>query len=114
MSLEVSIRTVGEIHVAAARGRIVLGEGTDHLHRELRGLIDAGWRKILINLAEVQQIDSTGISTIVRNCTALSRAGGTLKLVCPPGRVRDSLNLIRIADAIPTFDDEASALASFG
>ncbi len=113
MSLEVTIRAVGEIRVAAARGRLVLGAGAENLHCQLRALIDGGCAKILINLIEVQQIDSTGISTLVRNYVALTRAGGALKLACPFGRVRELLDLTRISGVIPTFDDEASALASF-
>jgi len=96
-----------------ARGRILIGDTTDQLQRELQFLIKGGWRKILVNLSEVAQIDSSGISTLVRNCTALTRAGGSMKLVCPPGRVRNALKLTRLLDAIPTFDEEAKALTSF-
>ncbi len=113
MSLEVSVRESGDVRILEARGRATIGEGSDRLHRELRFLIDNGWRKILVNLAEVQQIDSSGISALVRNCSGLVRAGGSLKLVCPPGRVRDALEVTRLLAVIPAFNDEGSALASF-
>ncbi len=113
MELEVSVREVGDVRVVDGRGRLTIGEASDRLHRELQRLAEAGWRKILINLTEVQKIDSTGISTLVRNCIGLSRGGGSIKLVCPAGRVREALRITRLDESIPTFDDEAAALASF-
>lgn len=113
MSLDVSIRDIGNVRILDVRGRATLGEGSDRLHRELRSLIASGWRKVLVNLAEVQQIDSSGISALVRNCTNLVRSGGSLKLVCPPGRVRDALEVTRLLSVIPAFNDEPAALASF-
>jgi len=67
----------------------------------------------LLNLANVTQLDSSGISAIIGAHVSLSRQGGSLKLLCPRGRVRAVLRVIRLPDIIPTFDDEAQALASF-
>ena len=69
--------------------------------------------KLLLNLANVTQLDSSGISAIIGAHVSLSRQGGSLKLVCPRGRVRAVLRVIRLPDIIPTFEDEAQALASF-
>ncbi len=113
VELEVSVREVGDVRIVDARGRLTIGEASDRLHRELQRLMESGYRKILVNLTDVQKIDSTGISTLVRNCLTLSRTGGTLKLVCPAGRVRDALSVTRLVESIPTFKDETSALASF-
>ncbi len=113
MELEVSIREAGDVRIVDARGRLTIGEASDRLHRELQRLAEGGWRKILVNLTEVQKIDSTGISTLVRNCISVSRAGGSLRLACPAGRVREALRVTRLVESIPTFDDETSALASF-
>lgn len=113
VGLSVSVREAGDIRIVDARGCATLGEGSDRLQRELQNVIRTGWRKIVVNLAEVEQIDSAGIGVLVRNCTALARANGTLKLVCPAGRVRDALKVTRLVESIPTFDAEALALASF-
>ena len=113
VELEVSVREAGEVRIVDARGRLTIGDASDRLHRELQRLAENGWHKILVNLTDVQKIDSTGISTLVRNCISLSRAGGSLRLVCPAGRVHEALNVTRLVESIPTFNDEASALASF-
>jgi len=113
MGLDLSIRQAGHVRILDLQGRLVIGPEADRLHAELRRLIENGWRQIVVNLSRVAQIDSTGISTLVRNRAGLVRAGGSLKLVCPAGRVRDALEMMRLVSAIPTFDDEPQALASF-
>src|SRR5207245_10924411 len=99
--------------VRDAIGRIPIGESSDRLPHELRYLAEHGWNKILVNLNDVQQIYSSGISSLVRNSITLSRNGGSLRLLCGKGRVRDALTVTRLVEAIPTFDNEATALASF-
>lgn len=113
MGLDISIREVGHVRILDLQGKLIIGPEADQLHAELRRLIENGLRQIVVNLSHVAQIDSTGISTLVRNSTGLVRAGGSLKLVCPAGRVRDALEMTRLVGAIPTFGDEPQALASF-
>ena len=112
MGLDISIREAGHVRIVDLQGRLIIGAEADRLQTELRRLIENGYRQIVVNLSCVEQIDSTGISTLVRNCTGLVRAGGSLKLVCPAGRVRDALEVTRLVSAIPTFNDEPQALAS--
>jgi len=66
-----------------------------------------------VNLGGVTKIDSSGISTVVRSFVELEHSGGSLKLLLPAGRVRQVLSTARLLAAIPTFEDEATALASF-
>lgn len=113
MSVDIAIREAGTVRILDAGGRITIGESSERLHQQLRDLAEQGWRKILVNLTDVVQIDSSGISTLVRNSISLSRAGGSLRLLVAPGRVRDALTVTRLIEAIPTFSDEATALASF-
>src|SRR3989441_5348633 len=112
MGLDISIREAGHVRIVDLQGRLIIGAEADRLQTELRRLIENGYRQIVVNLSCVEQIDSTGISTLVRNCTGLVRAGGSLKLVCPAGRVRAALEVTRLVSAIPTFNDEPQALAS--
>lgn len=104
---------VGDVTVLDVHGRATLGAGNDALSAELRKLAEGQAAKILVNLAGVSQMDSSGISTIVRTFVTLERGGGKLKLVSPVGHVRAVLELTRLTQSIPTFDDEATALASF-
>jgi anti-anti-sigma factor len=111
--LEIHHTAHGDVIAVDVHGRATLGENSEYLDRELQRLANDGWTKMLVNLSGVIQMDSSGISALVRQCTGLSRRGGSLRLVCPKGRVHDALSVTRLLEAIPTFDSEAQALASF-
>jgi anti-sigma B factor antagonist len=113
VSLQITLRTVGDVSIVDLRGRATIGLGNDLLNSQLRQLVDGGWRKVLVNLASVTQMDSSGISTMVRMFVTLQRTGGSLKLLSPVGRVKEVLELTRLLSSIPHFEDEAQALASF-
>ena len=111
--LQVSIRESGDVTILDLRGRATIGDGRFLLTAHLRKLVAKGVRKLLVSLADLAQLDSSGISPAVGTHVSLSRQGGSLKLVCPRGRVQDLLRDMRVADSIPTFEDETRALASF-
>jgi anti-sigma B factor antagonist len=114
VSLQIQIREVGDVTILDLQGRVTIGLSNDQLSSQLRELTDAGARKILINLAGVPQTDSSGISSLVRSFVTLQRLGGSLRLLRPVGHVREVLELTRLLESIPSFDDEDRAVASFG
>jgi len=109
----ITVRKAGDVSILDLEGRATLGEGSDRLATELVDLIRGGARKILVNLRGTRQVDSSGISAVVRAYVSLRRSGGSLKLLAPQGRVRAVLSVTRLLKVIPVFDDEAAALASF-
>ena len=111
--LQISIRESGDVTIVDLRGRATIGDGRYLLSVHLGKLVAKGVRKLLLNLADLMQLDSSGISPAIGTYVSLSRQGGSLKLVCPRGRVQDVLRVMRVADSIPTFEDETQALASF-
>ena len=113
MPLEISIRESEGVTIVDLEGRASIGPNTDRLDHELRKLAAAGVRKILVNLAGLTMVDSSGIATIAGTYVSLAREGGSLKLMRPSDRVREVLTVMRILNSIPTFEDEAAALASF-
>ena len=113
MALQISTRTSGDVTILDLHGRATIGGDCDLLGAHLETLIANGARKLLLNLAGLTQLDSTGISAITRTYVSLRDQGGTLKLLRPRGRVKTVLRVIRLLDAIPTFEDEAQALTSF-
>ena len=113
MDLQISIRESGDVTILNLHGRAAIGADSDLLSSYLQRLVGDGAHKLLLNLANVTQLDSSGISAIIGAHVSLSRQGGSLKLVCPRGRVRAVLRVIRLPDIIPTFEDETQALASF-
>ena len=113
MGLQISIRESAEVTILDLQGKVTIGVDGDLLGVHLKKLVDKGVRNLLLNLEDVTQLDSSGISAVVGTYVSVSRQGGSLKLLCPGGRVRDVLRVIRVADFIPTFEDETQALASF-
>ena len=111
--LEVSVREAGGIHFVEVHGRLTIGEPSEMLNDLVQKLIKDGARKIIVNLNDIPQIDSSGISVLVKLSIALAKNGGSLHLVCGPGRVRDALTVTRLVEAIPTFENEAQAKTGF-
>jgi len=112
MPLEISIRQSGDVTIVDLRGRATIGPNTDLLNRQFRKLT-AVVRNVLVNLAGLTMMDSSGIATIAGAYVTLKREGGSLKLLHPSDRVREVLVVMRILNSIPTFESEAEALASF-
>ena len=113
MGLRISIRESADVTILDLQGKLTIGVDSDLLSVQLKKLVAKGARKLLLNLEDVTQLDSSGISAVVGTYVSLSRQGGSLKLLCPGGRVHEVLRVIRVADFIPTFADETQALASF-
>jgi anti-sigma B factor antagonist len=114
MGLEISKRVVNGVTILDLQGRATIGANTDKLDHELRRLVTGGTLNILVNLAQVTMMDSSGIAAMVGTYVSLTREGGSLKLSRPSSRVREVLRVMRLLDSIPTFDNEMEALASFG
>lgn len=114
MSLQISIRQSGDVTVVDLRGRSTLDEGESELLRSnLERLVAAGVRRVLLNLADVTQLDSSGVSCIVRTHLSLRGQGGELKLLHPGGHVLEVFGVLHLLKLIPSFEDETEALASF-
>jgi anti-anti-sigma factor len=114
VALLISIRECGDVSVVDLFGRSTVDTGeSELLSKDLRKLLEVGKRKLLLNLMNLSQIDSSGVSIIVEVFVSLKRAGGVLKLLAPRGRVLNVLTVFRLLDIIPSFEDEKDALKSF-
>lgn len=114
VSLEISTQEASGVTILHLRGRATIGGGESELfNNHLKGLLAAGVRKLLLNLKELTQVDSSGVGVIVGTCVSLRRLGGDLKLLCPHERVLKVLAVFHLLKVIECFDDEAQALASF-
>lgn len=107
--IEINLRHEDGIHIFDVHGRLTIGESSDQLNTALQSILTEAGRRVIIDLNGVPQIDSTGISSLVRISVSLARSGGVLHLICKPGRVRDALTVTRLIEAIPTFDTFAAA-----
>jgi len=113
MALQISTRESADVTILDLRGRETIGHDSESLESRLRKLVAAGSQKLLLNLVNLTQVDSSGISVIVATHVSLKRQGGDLKLLCPRGRVLEALTVCQLLGIIGSFEDEADALASF-
>ena len=112
MALSIVRRTTGDIVILELSGRVTIGPDTDRLHDTLRGEMSAGTRKLIVNLTGLTQVDSAGLATLVRNFVSMRREGGVMRLVIPPGRVREVFDVLQLSGAMTGMPDEGSALDS--
>ena len=113
MALQISIRKSGDVTILDLAGKLTINDESDLLDAHLERLAAGGERKLLLNLAELTQVDSSGISVIVAHCTKLRRKDGNMKLLNPTNHVLEVMKALHLLKAIPSFTDESQALASF-
>ncbi len=113
MSVKLSTRQVGNVTVIDVAGRITLGEGSSALRETLRDLVAKHQNKILLNLADVTYIDSSGIGELVSGYTTVTNTGGSLKLLNLNKRVKDLLQITKLYTVFEVHEDEAAAIRSF-
>jgi anti-sigma B factor antagonist len=94
-------------------GRITLGEGSVQLRDAIRGLIGQGKKNVLLNMGEVNYIDSSGLGELVSAYTTAKNQQAEVKLLKLTRKVHDLLQLTKLYTVFDIKDDEASAIASF-
>jgi anti-sigma B factor antagonist len=94
-------------------GDVRIGEGAVALRDSIRNLADQGKNKVLLNLAGVKYMDSTGVGELIANYTTLTRQGGQLKLLSLTERIRNLLVITKLLTVFDSYDNEAEALKSF-
>ncbi len=113
MSLKIATREVDGVSIVDATGRITLGKETGMLRDTVRNLVGEGKKKILLNLADIDYIDSTGVGELVGSFTTVRNSGGELKLLNLSQKVRDVLHVTKLYTVFDIKDDEFTAVKSF-
>jgi anti-sigma B factor antagonist len=113
MSLTIDTREVSHVTILDVHGRIVLGDEIHTLRDAVRGLINQGQKKIILNLAGVDYIDSSGVGELVSSFTTVRNAGGELKLLNLTQKVHDVLHVTKLYTVFDIKDDEFHAVKSF-
>jgi anti-sigma B factor antagonist len=111
--LELNERQAGDVTILDMSGSVRMGEGAISLRNSIRGLNDEGKKKILLNLAQVKNIDSSGIGELIANYTTIRRDGGQLKLLNLTDKIQNLLVITKLLTVFDSFDNEAEALSSF-
>lgn len=114
MNVRATTRETNGVVIVDFSGRITLGEGSAMLRAIIRELLAKGQKRIVLNLAEVNYIDSSGIGELVSGYTTARNQGGQLKLLNLTRKVHDLLQITRLFTVFEVFTEESAAIASFG
>ena len=111
--LDVKERQAGDVTILDMSGEVRIGEGAVSLRDSIRQLADQGKKKVLLNLAGVKYMDSTGVGELIANYTTVTRQGGQLKLLSLTERIQNLLVITKLLTVFDSYDNEAEALKSF-
>jgi anti-sigma B factor antagonist len=114
VALKMSERDVNGVAVIDIDGRIVLGEESNSFREKVKGLLAAGKKKIVLNLANVGYIDSAGLGTLVATFHSARSQGATLKLANLGSKFKEVLQVTKLMTVFDTYDNETAAIQSFG
>jgi anti-sigma B factor antagonist len=112
-SMTITTREISHVTIVDINGRITLGDETGQLRDTVRKLLAAGKKKIVLNLANVDYIDSSGVGELVSSFTAVRNAGGELKLLSLTKKVSDVLQVTKLYTVFDIKEDEFTAVKSF-
>lgn len=113
MSLTINVRETGDVVILDLSGRITAGEALTTLRDEIRELLGAGQKNILLNLAGVGYIDSSGLGQLVGSYATVTNNGGQLKLLNLDKRVNELMQVTKLYTVFEAHKNETAALKSF-
>jgi anti-sigma B factor antagonist len=111
--MKIDTRTIGDVHVMDCSGRITLGPGTKAVRNTVLDILKIGGRKIVLNLEDVNYIDSPGVGELVSSYNKVFDQGGQLKLLCLTKKIQEVLAITRLLTVFQVYDSETAMLASF-
>lgn len=112
-NLEIKERRINNVLILDIAGKLRLGEGSAEFHTAIRKLAEGGEKSILVNLANVSYIDSSGLGELVAGYVALQKSGGELKLLHLTSRVRELMIMTKLLTIFDVYESEPEAVNSF-
>ena len=108
----IQMRSVGDIRILDLSGKITLGEGTLSLRKAVRNVLENGTKDVILNLREVNYIDSSGLGELMRTYSSVNETGGRLKVLHITKRIGELLEVAKLASFFDIYDDEKAAIES--
>jgi len=113
INLYINERRMGNVTVLDLKGRVRIGGGTVSLHKSIRCLVGEGKTEILLNLAGVTHIDSSGLGELISSHVTVKDKGGQIKLIHLTESLRELMIITKLLTVFDVYDDEPEALLSF-
>ena len=111
--MEIHIRDSGAVTIIDLNGNLTIGRSEESLRETITRLLGDGRQKLLLNLADVPMIDSSGIGAMIKSYTSVKGAGGQIKLLRPSRMARQLLSITGLLSVLDTYEDEHAAVTSF-
>jgi len=111
--MDLNLRANGNVTILDLQGNLTIGAAEETLRQRVEELVTDNQKYLLINLENVPMIDSSGIGSLVKSFTHAKNKGGKLKLLKPSRLAQQLLSITGLLSVFETFDDEATAVASF-
>ncbi|HEY0545760.1 MAG TPA: STAS domain-containing protein [Pyrinomonadaceae bacterium] len=112
-SLSITDRQIGNVIILNIDGDLRIGEGSDALRKAIGRLLAEGQQRILLNMAHVAYIDSSGLGELIASYLTLQKKGGEIKLLRLTQRVRELMSITKLLTVFDVYEDESAALISF-
>lgn len=113
MSLKINVRESGNVTILDLNGRITIGEEASLLRDTIKEHLDSGQKNLLLNLAEVSYIDSTGLGQFVGSFATVTSHGGQLKLLNLQKKLQELMAITKLITVFDTYTNESTAVHSF-
>ena len=111
--MDINVRKHTDVFVIQLKGDLKIGDAVDALRQSVDDLLGGGDARLVLNIAQVPMIDSSGIGILVRTLTSAKQRGGSVKLVSPSKLAMQTLKIVGLLNLFEVFDDEAKAVASY-
>ncbi len=112
--MKIETRTIGDVRILDCSGKITLGEGTMAVRNTVRDILKGDGKKIILNLADVSYIDSSGIGELVSTYTTVTNNGGKLVLLNLTKKIQELLAITKLLTVFQVYENEQAALSGFG
>lgn len=111
--MNINVRTRGDVHIIEFQGPLRLGDAVDQFREAVNEALAAAQPRLVVNLAEVPMIDSSGVGVLVKALTSAKQRGGMVHLVNPSKFAVQTLRLVGVLTLFGIFEEEESAIESF-
>ncbi len=111
--MDINVRKRSQVQVIQLRGALRMGPAVDGLRQTMDEALSNGDTRMVMNLAEVPMVDSSGIGLLVRYLAVIKQKGGNLKLAQPSKFAVQTLKLVGVLNLFEIFDNDDAAVESF-
>ena len=111
--MNIEVRKTNDVVIVDFKGRLAVGVGDEVLPQVITEILDEGFKKILLNLSDMDYIDSNGLGELVQALKTSKRHGASLRLLKPQDRVTKTLRLTNLLPMFSVYESESEAMQAF-